>query len=249
MQRLNRFGIAAVLLGAVAAVEPVHAAMIDYYALNEGSGTTAIDSLNGRNGTISGNVTYTSNGQNGTTAALFGGTNGAISLPGSVLNAVNGSQEVSLTMWVNMSAYNGFETIFDTPSRQFSLWATPSGGWGGTDGFGGPIPFATPLAVNQWQFLAVSYAADHQRFDVFVNGVFEGSRTPATGIKTFNQVISLGFNTSGGGTPFQGMMQEVSIYDTAYVPPNAAPEPAPMALAGAGLLALAAGGFRRKRRG
>ncbi len=249
MQRLNRFGIAAVLLGAVAAAEPVHAAMIDYYALNEGSGTTAFDSVNGRDGTISGNVTYTSNGQNGTIAALFGGTNGAISLPGSVLNAVNASQEVSLTMWVNMSAYSSYETIFDTPGRQFSLWATTSGGWGGTDGFGGPISFATPLALNQWQFLAVSYAADHQRFDVFVNGVFEGSRAPATGIKTFNQVISLGFNSSGGGTPFQGMMQNVSIYDTAYLPPNAAPEPAPMALAGAGLLALAAGGFRRKRRG
>lgn len=227
-----------------------NAAVIGQWSFGDGSGTTAVDSVGGRNGTLSGNVSWTSSGRNGSTALQFSG--GSVLLPSGVLSAVNSTKEITLTMWINMFAYNNYETIWDNPSRQFALWLTSTGGWRGTDGFGGVMTFTPPVSLNTWHFLAVSYkAGPGADFSVYVDNQRVGGGTPSTNSVTFNQAITVGANVSEGGRPFSGMIQDITIYNEALpasvLGTGAVPEPGTIFLLGAGLALCGLAANRNRR--
>lgn len=244
---LLKAAMAAIVI-AVAGGTTAEAGLIAYYSLGEGSGTTAVDSVGGQNGTLVGGTTYTNAGRNGTTAVQLSAW--GIDLPSSVLSQAQATQEVSFTAWINPTAFYSYQTIFDTTSRQFAFWLTASGGWAGMDGFGGSLTFTSPATLNQWQFLAVSYkAGSGGSYNVYLDGALVASRA-ATQAATFNNSIKLGANVSGGGVPFEGMMQEVSIYNHALSASEvgaATPEPGTITLLAASLSFLGAALVARRR--
>jgi hypothetical protein len=69
------------------------------------------------------------------------------------------------------------------------------------------------VARNVWTHLATTYDGANQRF--YVNGVLVGT-TPGTGsIVVSNGAIRIGGNASSTGEFFQGLIDEVRVYNRA----------------------------------
>jgi hypothetical protein len=234
--------------GLCLAVGNAHASLIGQWNFTDGGGTVAQDSVGNNNGTLSGNVAFVSG------ALSF--TGGSVALPSSVLSSAEATQQATFAAWIDPTSFASYNTIFDDPSRQFSFWInSTTGGFEGTQGFGGGLNFSTPFQLNVWQYLAVTYIAGTATtpgvYDVYLNGVLVASAAPS-GVATFSQVMTIGGNTSGGGSPFLGEMKDVQFYDNALTLGQvqalagviAAPEPSTLAVLGAGLAGL--GALRRR---
>ena len=196
--------------------------LVAAYSFNEGSGTTVADSSgNGLTGTIVG-ATWTTGGRYGN-ALSFNGTSNYIDLGNPTALQLTGS--MTLEAWINAAA---------NPADDGQIIAKSSGiGWQlKTSPDTGPHTFgvkvsgnssastqrysATVRSLNTWYHVAGVYNASTGTLDIYVNGVLNnGTLKGAIPAGQFNQSVNVNIGRRTGGYYFNGIIDEVRIYNRA----------------------------------
>jgi len=226
-------GSAVALVVSTGAPQP--AGLVLALAFDETAGTTAIDSSPTlKNGTIRGAVRVAAGKIGG--ALQFDGVDDWVTVTdvATTTSPLKLTTGMTIEAWVNPSAMNGWETILMKERGvqgegllSYALYAHD----GAPLSLGQPVPAGyvrvqptastsdsavrgtTKLTLNTWTHLATTYDGANQRF--YVNGVLVGT-TPRTGtIAETNGAIRIGGNNSSLQEFFQGMIDEVRIYNRA----------------------------------
>ena len=194
-------------------------------SFDEASGNAIDTSTSARNGVITGALRVPGKVGN---ALSFDGvddwvtvTDGAAGTP---LDLTNG---MTIEAWVKPSAMSGWETVVLKEAganlMSYGLYANDGAPLGG--GFAGPAGYVRigatdhgvqgtgPLSTTEWTHLAATYDGVTQR--LYVNGVEVGSN-PQTGTMVVgNQPLRIGGNASFAGEFFNGLIDEVKVYNRA----------------------------------
>jgi chitodextrinase len=188
---------------------------------NEGAGTTVADaSGNGNTGTIA-NATWTTAGKSGD-ALVFNGTSSMVTIPDAPsLRLTTG---MTLEAWVYPTAvsnvwrdvlYKG-NGAYDNYMLFSSSQPNSFPAAGGTFGSSSDVPIfgTTVLPLNTWTHLATTYDGAHVL--LYVNGVQVASLAETGNILTSANPLQIGGDTfNPGGQYFQGMIDEVRVYNRA----------------------------------
>jgi hypothetical protein len=182
---------------------------VAYWRLGETSGTTAVDSVGGKNGTISGGVTLGQTGAlaDGNKAMLFDGATGKIVTVANVTIPV----VCTLEAWIKVTLDCGFfssrtvgatgQTVyFGTSSGKIFLFSTTTSGG------------ATPLIDGRWHHVVV--VLDGITATFYVDGLLDG--TPSAQARTTPSVgvVSIGWDQPTNSF-WPNLIDEVAIYPTA----------------------------------
>jgi chitodextrinase len=189
--------------------------LVAAYSFNEGTGTSVTDvSGSGNNGTIA-NATWTTAGKYGN-ALVFNGTTALVTINDSA--SLDLTKAMTLEAWVNPSVVSSAwrDVVYKGDDNYYLEGTSPSVGVPcGAGRFGTAHVGAfgrVVLALNTWTHLATSYDGTTLRF--YVNGVQVSSRAQTGAIVTSNNPLQIG-GDSLYGHYFQGMIDEVRVYDTA----------------------------------
>jgi regulation of enolase protein 1 (concanavalin A-like superfamily) len=213
-------GVAVVLVLGLAQI--TMAGQLGYWAFDEGSGTTVKDSSGkGNAGTLMGGATW-ADGKFGK-AVKLDGVDDYVQVAHNANLCVTG--EVTVSVWVYAertdgpaaSGYQGIVAKGNAP-RSYSLYTTaagplhfstgPSGAYIGTTS-------STPLPTKQWVHVAVKVEGGQHKY--FINGVAAGvggAGTVLPGAGDTSPVV-IGRTAEGASRSFQGMIDDVRIYDLA----------------------------------
>jgi hypothetical protein len=141
---------------------------------------------------------------------------------GSNIDLTNG---MTLEAWVNPGAVSGWETIIlkergaaNSGAMSYALYAA--------DGVGAPpsgvvrvgtadrtVVGGTPLTPGAWAHIATTYDGINQR--LFINGVEVASRPQAGNMAVGNQPIRVGGNQVFSGEFYNGLIDNVRVYNRA----------------------------------
>ena len=157
-------------------------AMFAHWKFNETSGTTAVDSIAGRNGTLNAGASFTA-GKFSNSLAL-NGSNSYVSLPAGVVSSLSGN--FSIAAWVYVNVNGTWARLFDfgTGTAVYMYLAPASGGntvrygittssSGGEQTLNGPV-----LSAGAWHHVAVTLSGTTGI--LFVDGVGVGTNTSMT---------------------------------------------------------------------
>jgi len=189
--------------------------LVAYYKMNEGSGTNASNSSSntpGINGTLTNGPAWSiSPIQFGGNALHFDQLDDRLVAP----LATTATSNVTMEMWLNHEGGTGTDHLL------------VSNGVMGTNGYAMYINTQRKLCVqfnavgtwntnyvvpsNSWTHIALVIGTTG--FTLYANGVNVYSNTAAALTPTGNFI--LGYNTVAGGQPFDGMIDEVRIWNTA----------------------------------
>lgn len=211
----------------------VKANLIQYWSFDDGSGTTAANSVGGGNtGNLNGSPAWITTGlaaplisrvNNPSTAALdFGG--GGDYVDGGNINLVSdgGGGQATVSMWVRsdvaapsddrlwgqLSGSSSAEGAarYNAPGGGLQLWRPSTNAW---ETVGGTLPNGT------WAHVAIVWNLDQAT--AYVNGSLAGTTTVDFDFGAANFGIAAKYlNTFGDG--FQGAIDDVSIWNEALAP-------------------------------
>jgi hypothetical protein len=192
--------------------------LVAAYSFNEEAGTTLIDRTGqGRTGTLSG-PTWTSAGRYGG-ALSFDGVNDWVTVNDA--NALDLTTGMTLQAWVRPTSVSSWRTVLVknvSGGMVYSLFASDTtsaaAGYVRTTADLG-VPSPSPLALNVWTHLAVTY--DGAMLRLYVGGVQVASRAVSGSMPASTGVLSIGGNSLGLGF-FQGLIDDVRIYNRALTP-------------------------------
>jgi glucose/arabinose dehydrogenase/chitodextrinase len=213
----NLSGYSSVAEATTDAAPPTPAGLVGAWAFDEGFGfTTADASGNGNIGTITG-ATWTQ-GRYGN-ALSFNGADSIVRVASAA--SLNLTGAMTLSAWIKPTAtQSGWRTILQRQADAYFLDAggdaalRPAGG--GTLGTSTQYvsgPTANP--VDAWTHLALTY--DGATLRLYVNGTQAATRAAAGAIQTTTNPLWIGGN-SPYGEYFQGLIDEVRVYDRALTP-------------------------------
>jgi hypothetical protein len=229
-----------------------------YWRFNETSGTVAADSSgNGIAGTYVNTPTLGQAGplaDPGNTAVRFTRSSSEYMNVAATFGGA-GWNQVTVEAWVDLASSGGdFQAIVSSLALNFVHLQVFSAGGNVVFGTGGDavLPILTPAQTTGWHHVALTAKAGEQR--LYLDGNLIGSAASPLGDVIAATPIRVGAGYVGGRF-FDGWIDEVAIYRTALseaqidahiaaASQTATPEPASMALLGAGLLGLA--GLRRR---
>jgi len=194
----------------------VWADLVGYWKFDEGSGTTAYDSSgNGLDGTLNGDPQWVE-GQLG--GALDFDGDDAVEIPHNPLLSI--TDEITITAWTYMRGNASGELAIvskggwaanDLP---YELTETPGGVifWQFYDDGGRDTCAPDSPPVEEWHHLAATY--DGQIFKCYIDGELAEEWAYAGTMPENTASVTIG-QRSRGGTYFNGMIDEVAIYDRA----------------------------------
>jgi prepilin-type N-terminal cleavage/methylation domain-containing protein len=215
--------------------------LVGYWKLDEGSGSTVIDSsANGDNGTWKGTPagsggTYYTSGQNQAYAGYFNGSNNYVSISSIAPDLTSNT----LTAWIKTTSNAGYDnsdykiphdpivwtniySIGSTLQAGFAVvsgkaaatihWSTSGSGVGFNVTLNGSIP----VDDNAWHQIVWVINKSSNTTALYVDGVLDVSGS-LSGFTTNTQAISaIGYDTFWGGTDyFPGSIDDVRIYNRA----------------------------------
>ncbi len=215
---LNVLAIAAVIgvVGLIPATASMSATpgLVAAYGFEEGSGTTLADaSGGGHDGSIV-NATWSDSGVYGG-ALRFDGSGARVIVPDS--EALHLGDAMTLEAWVKPSTVsNTWRDVIAKGGDYFVASSTRSGrrpaGGGIFDGVPGNVFGSTAISSKSWAYLAVTYDGSSLKF---YRGGREVSSVPQTGtLASSDAPLELGAD-SVYGRYFQGLIDEVRVYDLA----------------------------------
>jgi autotransporter-associated beta strand protein len=188
------------------------------WKLDETSGTIAVDSRSGYNGTYSANCVLGQPGatlDTGTSVGFSGGAN--ISVPPLNLN----TNVLTITAWVNPNGnQTAFSGIFFNGSAQSGLTFGSGNQLGyiwnfapSTYGFNSGLV----LPANQWSFVALVIEPTRARLYMVTNGVLSSATNNfANVVQAFNSVSTIGQSPYGN---FSGLLDEVQFFGSQVLTP------------------------------
>ena len=196
--------------------------MISYWGFKEGSGTTAADSYDANPGTLVNGPVWTTGKVNG--ALSFDGVDDYVQVPHSA--SLSPTNTITMEAWIYpkkllISSYESHEFFVSKGGTSgYALWY-----WDGTskyiviDVYGKSRRYLNLhrefFALNQWNHLVGVY--DGQNIIGYVNGVEKGRKyvgTDSIGSTSYYPLI-FGAASTYPGSPFNGMIDEVAIYNRA----------------------------------
>lgn len=190
---------------------------VGHWALNEGSGGTTVDSTpHGVTGTLVNGPTWTAGHQGN--ALELDGTDDRLDLGNPSHLRLTGAMTLSAWVWIDSFLGNGriVNKQGGSTNRGWSL-NVESGGFASfqvaSSASALVLVNGTALPAGQWVHLAGTYEPG-VALRLYVNGVLNASLT--TGVpgsqrdSTLNVAVG---DRPGGGTPFNGKVDEVRIYD------------------------------------
>ena len=202
-------------------------------AFDETTGTTAIDSSASHvNGAIRQAVRVQAGKIGG--ALRFDGVDDWVTVTDTTASPFDLASGMTIEAWVNPSTMSGWETVLMKERGvvgegllSYALYAHDgaplSAGTARPAGYvrTNPVLSTTdsavrgtgPLALNTWTHVATTYDGANQRF--YVNGVLVGTTARTGTIAVSNGAIRIGGNASSTGEFFNGMIDEVRIYNRA----------------------------------
>jgi len=195
----------------------VSANLVGYWKFDEGSGKVAADSSgSGNNGTLKGNPKWVAGQLGG--ALDFNGSTDFVEIPNNDSLSITG--EITIAAWTNMRANASGEMAIvskggwaanDLP---YELTETPGDVifWQFYNDAGRDTCSPDSPAVNEWHHIAATY--DGTIFKCYIDGELaeEWAYTGKMPVNTASVTIGM---RSRGGTFFNGLIDEVMIYDNA----------------------------------
>ncbi len=194
------------------------AGLVGYWKFDEGAGTVAADSSGqGNNGTLKGNPKWVT-GQLGS-ALDFNGNGDFVEIPHSA--SLSLTDAITIAAWTNMRA---------TSSGEMAI--VSKGGWAANDlpyeltenrgdiifwqfyndqGRDGCQPNSP--AANEWHHITGTY--DGQIFKCYIDGVFAEEWAYVGKMPQNTASVTIGKRSKEAGTYFDGMIDDVAIFDRA----------------------------------
>jgi beta-lactam-binding protein with PASTA domain len=195
---------------------------------DEATGTRAIDSSPvGNDGTLRQATMVRAAGRFGSAVRFDGVDDWVTVVDGVASSPLDLTTGMTLEAWVNPSVMSGWETVLlkerGTGLLSYALYAHDGAPLAGgravpagyirAQGVDQPVRGTTALPLNTWTHIATTYDGTTQRF--FVNGVQVGSSPMSTAIAVGNQQLRIGGNNAFTGEFFQGLIDEVRVYNRA----------------------------------
>ncbi len=190
---------------------------VAYWKLNEGTGAAVFDkSSNSNDGTVYG-AFWSEN------TLDFDGEDDYVSIPDD--NSLDVTDEITILVWVKPYSFtdNSYEGIVHkgysgdpAQATAYGLCVNYSSAYprfflSTSDAYGQSLIGNTPLVVNQWQHIAVTYKSGDAR--IYRNGFLDTSSNSITGtISTSSDALTIGKRHS---FYFDGQIGELVIYDRA----------------------------------
>lgn len=204
---------------AAVAVEVHNTGLLAAYGFEEASGTTALDALAHRNGTVQGGATRVAGGRFGK-ALSFDGTDDWVAVPHDA--ALNLSSGMTLEAWVRPSALGSSVRSVLTKERpgsfDYALYADNADNHPAANVFTSSALSAaaeSPLGLSTWTHLAQTW--DGTTLKLYVDGAEVSSQpAPGTLVTSTGQLRIGGSNASGQF--FSGLIDEVRIFDRPRTP-------------------------------
>ncbi|GII80486.1 hypothetical protein Sru01_54680 [Sphaerisporangium rufum] len=200
--------------------EPSESVPVLAYGMEEGQGTTVLDSAGGgAHGTLE-SATWSPDGRYGK-ALSFSGGQGRLLLPASVSSRLSGG--MTFEAWVRPAdvrssgillsnrddedeeAWNEYVLRVRGDGSVYVSFYTPDTSY---------VVAGPPLPRNVWSHLAVTHDGFSMR--LFINGNQIDAVEPVNELPIFTNPWSVaGYPLSGGNPSFQGLVDEVRLYDAA----------------------------------
>jgi hypothetical protein len=196
---------------------PATTGLVGYWKFDDGSGTTTVDSSgSGNNGTLNGGTRWTS-GLFGS-ALDFDGVNDYVDCGANT--SLDITAKVTLSAWVKTrdsgnSQYNPFVGKGDTSyalqhqnGNNIEFFIYDAGAW----------PYARMTGVTSsfngtWHHVAGTY--DGSELKVYVDGLLRGTTAHTGAIATSTYAVSMGRNSQQTTRYYEGLIDEVRIYNRA----------------------------------
>jgi len=200
--------------------------LVAAYNFNEGSGSTVTD-LSGNNltGTIVG-ATWTTGGKYGN-ALSFNGTSSYVDLGNPAVLQMTGN--MTIEAWVKAAATPADDGQIVAKSDSTSGWQLKTSHDSGPQTFAMAVTSSsatrgqrystTTCSLNTWYHIAGVYNTAAGTLDIYVNGVLN-SGTLRGSIPTSNRnaAVNVNIGRRAGGYYFNGVIDEVRIYNRALSP-------------------------------
>lgn len=138
-------------------------------------------------------------------------TNTNITVPNNSL--LNLSNALSVSVWVNPSSYptSDLRTILSKDTN-YEFHLNTNGQvfwWWGNGSFTG----TTPLPLNTWSHIAITYQSGTQK--IYVNGIEDASATYTGTLPQNTNPLYIGVDYNYPSRTFEGMIDEVKVFDRA----------------------------------
>lgn len=204
------------------------AGLVSYWNFGAGAGNKARDQKDTNHGTISG-ATWTQK-SNGIWTLDFDGDNDYVTIADSAsLDSIDSTQEITVAVWayphtfdrdvLSPTLISKFHNNVDEAWQLFILFdtGTPALTISDTAGAGSAdsILANNAIPLNQWSHLAGIY--DGTNLEIYINGVLDNSKVAGNGVRSGDADVSIG-RAAGGNGSFNGLINEVVIYDAALTP-------------------------------
>ena len=206
----------------------VSSGLVNRWIFNNGSGSTATDTVGGQNISLSGTYTWSSSVPNTAIAVKSLSFDGYSGFGSAAVNATLQTTTYSMSMWYyhtgNSDPRGGNPIIIESGLNQNEAFAIATGGFTGTSkpyfyssvyngGFGRTFSSATPL--NTWTHLAITIG--NSKYNAYQNGVLDSGNTNisiTSGLPfTLNGSFIFGKGDNPYGDQFGGSIFDVRIYN------------------------------------
>ncbi len=187
---------------------------IAHWMLDDGTGSTALDSAGGHDGTLTNGPVWVV-GQLGD-AVRFDGSNDRINVPHQP--SLNLVAAMTLSAWVNADSLKPYQMVLTKGDN-----GVYENYWIGTEGNKANFGFVAggtyyqhttsglTLSAGTWHHIAATYDDAANEVKIYVDGVAETFSTPGTPVINSEKLI-IG-NSYYGGEGFDGVIDDVRIYN------------------------------------
>jgi len=197
---------------------PVSTGLMGAWGLNDGVGTTVLDSSgNGNHGTLAGaGATWDLNGRNGG-ALAFNGLSGSVTVPHAA--SLSFSSSYTLEAWIRPTALTSYQTVLiKEVTSGCGYWlqtaaANISSGFN-NGGCREHTSSAPAIPVGQWSHLAAVFDDAANTYTLYLNGVAVSTTSETAAPVPNTQPLVFGQSGCGcGNERWRGLLDDIRIYD------------------------------------
>jgi len=202
--------------------------LVSYWSFDEGTGNVAHDTVGNHDGQFVGNPKWISPGKIGAGALEVDSSNYVNCGTG-----VTANPDLTVAFWMNTPSQAfkrpmavSQDDYYDKPGWMIMLRIDnpPGGVWfrvhgSGGDWNGGDLAInETVYEANTWVHMAFTFDSETREIKGYINGELKGTNTAAEGRSVANTEDDLRFGNTRTGEVYDGMLDDVRIYNRPLTP-------------------------------